>query len=34
MYPMLWAASGIDLETLLHELVQGAQEWHQLKAAA
>jgi D-alanine-D-alanine ligase len=34
MYPMLWAASDIDLETLLHELVQGAQEWHQLKAAA
>jgi len=34
MYPMLWAASGIDLETLLHELVQGAREWHQLKAAA
>ncbi len=34
MYPMLWAASGVDLETLLHELVQGAQEWSQLRAAA
>lgn len=34
MYPMLWAASGIELETLLHELVQGAQEWAQLRAAA
>jgi D-alanine-D-alanine ligase len=34
MYPMLWAASGVELETLLHELVQGAQEWAQLRAAA
>jgi len=34
MFPMLWAASGVDLETLLHELVQGAQEWDQLRAAA
>ena len=33
MYPMLWAASGIDLETLLHELVQGAREWHLSRVA-
>ncbi len=29
MYPMLWAASGSGLDTLLHELVQVAREWHQ-----
>ena len=34
MYPMLWAASGVDLETLLHQLVQGAGEWRQTRAAA
>jgi len=34
MYPMLWAASGVDLETLLHELLQGAREWHQSRAVA
>ncbi|MBM5803433.1 MAG: D-alanine--D-alanine ligase [Cyanobacteria bacterium K_DeepCast_35m_m2_155] len=34
MYPMLWAASGIDLETLLHELLEGAREWHASLAAA
>lgn len=27
MYPMLWEASGISLEVLVHQLVQGAQEW-------
>ncbi|MFM7085587.1 MAG: D-alanine--D-alanine ligase family protein [Cyanobium sp.] len=26
MYPMLWQASGLDLEQLVHELVQGARE--------
>jgi D-alanine-D-alanine ligase len=26
MYPMLWAASGLPLEELLHTLVQGARE--------
>ncbi|NDC35200.1 MAG: D-alanine--D-alanine ligase [Synechococcaceae bacterium WB9_2_112] len=34
MYPMLWAASGVDLETLLHQLVQGAGEWPETRAAA
>ena len=34
MYPMLWAASGVDLETLLHGLLQGAREWHVSRAAA
>jgi hypothetical protein len=34
MYPMLWASSGVDLETLLHHLVQGAGEWRQTRAAA
>jgi D-alanine-D-alanine ligase len=29
MYPMLWAASGLPLETLVHELIEGAREWHQ-----
>ncbi|MCP9807912.1 D-alanine--D-alanine ligase [Cyanobium sp. HWJ4-Hawea] len=29
MYPMLWAASGIPLENLVHELLEGAREWHQ-----
>ena len=33
MYPMLWAATGVDLETLLHELLQGAREWHLSRAA-
>ncbi|MCX5938898.1 MAG: D-alanine--D-alanine ligase, partial [Cyanobium sp. LacPavin_0920_WC12_MAG_62_9] len=28
MYPMLWAASGLPLETLVHELIEGAREWH------
>jgi len=27
MYPMLWGAAGVDLPTLLHDLVQGAGEW-------
>jgi D-alanine-D-alanine ligase len=26
MYPMLWAASGVPLETLVHRLLQGARE--------
>ena len=26
MYPMLWAASGLALEDLLHNLVEGARE--------
>jgi D-alanine-D-alanine ligase len=26
MYPMLWAASGLPLEDLVHELVQGARQ--------
>ncbi|MBM5809090.1 MAG: D-alanine--D-alanine ligase [Cyanobacteria bacterium M_surface_7_m2_040] len=34
MFPMLWAASGVDLETLLHELLLGAREWHASLAAA
>jgi D-alanine-D-alanine ligase len=34
MYPMLWAASGLELETLLHELVQGAREWQEPGPAA
>jgi len=29
MYPMLWAASGLPLETLVHELIEGAREWHE-----
>ena len=28
MYPMLWAASGISLPTLVRELLEGAREWH------
>ena len=28
MYPMLWAATGLPLETLVHELIEGAREWH------
>lgn len=28
MYPLLWAASGISLPTLLGELIEGAREWH------
>jgi D-alanine-D-alanine ligase len=27
MYPMLWAASGVALETLVRELIEGAREW-------
>ncbi len=27
MYPMLWAASGVSLPTLVHELIEGAREW-------
>jgi D-alanine-D-alanine ligase len=27
MYPMLWAASGVDLEHLVAELVEGATQW-------
>jgi D-alanine-D-alanine ligase len=27
MYPMLWAASGVPLEDLVHGLVEGAGEW-------
>lgn len=37
MYPMLWAASGVALETLVRELIEGAREWHlrpQLRGAA
>lgn len=32
MFPMLWAASGVGLETLLSDLIEGAREWHQLSA--
>lgn len=28
MYPMLWAATGISLDTLVRELIEGAREWH------
>jgi D-alanine-D-alanine ligase len=28
MYPMLWAASGVDLQPLVAELVDSAGEWH------
>jgi D-alanine-D-alanine ligase len=28
MYPMLWAASGVDLEQLVAELVEGATQCH------
>ncbi|QVL52251.1 MAG: D-alanine--D-alanine ligase [Cyanobium sp. M30B3] len=28
MYPMLWAASGVDLEPLVAQLVEGARQWH------
>ena len=27
MYPMLWEASGVSLEELVHRLLQGAREW-------
>jgi D-alanine-D-alanine ligase len=30
MYPMLWNASGVGLETLLSDLIEGAREWHSL----
>ncbi|CAK6700233.1 D-alanine--D-alanine ligase family protein [Synechococcus sp. CCY9201] len=33
MYPMLWQASGLPLEELLHQLVQGAREWAMASAA-
>ena len=28
MYPMLWSASGVDLEQLVAELLEGARQWH------
>ena len=28
MYPMLWAATGVSLDTLVHKLIEGAREWH------
>jgi len=28
MYPMLWAATGVALPTLVRELIEGAREWH------
>ena len=28
MFPMLWGASGVPLERLVDELVQGARDWH------
>ena len=34
MYPMLWEASGLPLEALVHQLVQGAREWPQLAPTA
>lgn len=34
MYPMLWAASGVALDALVHQLVQAAQEWHQSTSGA
>jgi D-alanine-D-alanine ligase len=33
MYPMLWEASGCPLESLVHELVQGAREWNLIAPA-
>ncbi|MEB3262061.1 MAG: D-alanine--D-alanine ligase family protein [Cyanobacteriota bacterium] len=30
MYPMLWNASGVGLETLVSDLIEGAREWHSL----
>jgi D-alanine-D-alanine ligase len=32
MYPMLWQASGLPLDDLVHQLVQGAREWAQASA--
>lgn len=29
MYPLLWAAAGVALDELVHELVQSAREWRQ-----
>ena len=29
MYPMLWAASGVPLQQLVGDLLEGAREWHQ-----
>jgi D-alanine-D-alanine ligase len=31
MYPMLWESSGVPLEELVHRLVEGARESHQLR---
>ena len=28
MYPMLWAATGVALPTLVRELIEGARQWH------
>jgi D-alanine-D-alanine ligase len=28
MFPMLWTASGVGLETLVSDLIEGAREWH------
>ena len=28
MYPMLWAATGLPLEVLVQELIEGARQWH------
>ena len=28
MYPMLWAATGLPLDALLQELIEGARQWH------
>jgi len=28
MYPMLWAASGLPLDALVRELIEGARQWH------
>jgi D-alanine-D-alanine ligase len=30
MYPMLWEASGVALETLVLELIEAARQWHRL----
>lgn len=28
MYPMLWAATGLPLDALVQELIEGARQWH------
>ncbi len=33
MYPMLWAASGVALDALVHELIEGARQWHRMAPA-